>query len=36
VQASRQRPVFDDEFHLEAGQQDFIEHPDHQLVLTDR
>ena len=35
VQAPRQRPVLDDELDLEAGQQDFVEHPDDQLVLTD-
>ena len=30
-----ERPVLDDEFDLEAGQQDLVEHPDDQLVLTD-
>jgi len=27
--------LFDDELDLEAGQQDFVEHPDDQFVLTD-
>ena len=35
VQLARQRPLFDDELDLEAGQQDLVEHPDDQLVLTD-
>ena len=35
VQTPRQRPAFDDELDLEAGQQDFVEHPDDQLVLAD-
>ena len=35
VQPARQRPVFDDELDLEAGQQDLVEHPDDQFVLTD-
>jgi hypothetical protein len=36
VEPARQRPVLDDEFDLEAGQQDLVEHPDDQFVLTDR
>ena len=28
--------VLDDELDFEAGQQDLVEHPDDQLVLTDR
>ena len=36
VEPPRQRPVLDDEFDLEAGQQDLVEHPDDQFVLTDR
>ena len=35
VEAPRERPAFDDELDLEAGQQDFVEHPDDQFVLTD-
>ena len=35
VQPPRERPVLDDELDLEAGQQDLVEHPDDQLVLTD-
>ncbi len=35
VEAARERPVLDDELDLEAGQQDFVEHPDDQFVLTD-
>ncbi len=35
VETPRQRAALDDEFDLEAGQQDFVEHPDDQLVLTD-
>ena len=35
MEPARQRPLFDDEFDLEAGQQDFVEHPDDQLVLAD-
>ena len=35
VQPAGERPVLDDEFDLEAGQQDLVEHPDDQLVLTD-
>ena len=33
--AAGERAVLDDELDLEAGQQDFVEHPDDQLVLTD-
>jgi hypothetical protein len=36
VKAPRRSSVLDDEFDFEAGKQDFVEHPDHQLVLTDR
>jgi hypothetical protein len=35
MKAPRQRPALDDELHFEAGQQDFVEHPDDQFVLTD-
>ena len=35
-EALRERLVFDEELHLEAGQQDLVEDPDDQLVLTDR
>ena len=35
VETPRERPVLDDELDLEAGQQDLVEHPDDQLVLTD-
>ena len=35
VEAPRERPVLDDELDFEAGQQDLVEHPDDQLVLTD-
>ena len=35
VQAASQRPVLDDELDLEPWQQDFVEHPDDQFVLTD-
>ena len=35
VEAAGERPVLDDELDLEAGQQDLVEHPDDQLVLTD-
>jgi hypothetical protein len=35
VQAARERPVLDDELYLETGQQDLIQHPDDQFVLTD-
>ena len=35
VQAPGERPVFDDELDFEAGQQDLVEHPDDQFVLTD-
>src|SRR5262249_34193589 len=35
VQAPGEGPLFDDELDLEAGQQDLVEHPDDQLVLTD-
>jgi hypothetical protein len=35
VQPARDRLALDDEFHFEAGQQDLIEHPDDQFVLTD-
>ena len=34
-QTPRDRPAVDNEFDLEAGQQDLAEHPDDQLVLTD-
>ena len=34
VQAAGERSIFDDEFDFEAWQQDLVEHPDHQLVLT--
>src|SRR5262249_53084590 len=36
VEPSRQGSVFDDEFDLEPGQQDLVEHPDDELVLADR
>jgi hypothetical protein len=35
MEAPRDWPLFDDELDLEAGQQDFVEHPDDQFVLTD-
>ena len=35
VKATRQRLAFDEELHLEAGQQDLVEHPDGQLGLAD-
>ena len=35
VETAGERPVFDDELDLEAGRQDFVQHPDDQLVLTD-
>jgi len=35
VEAAGERPVLDDELDLEAGRQDFGEHPDDQFVLTD-
>ena len=35
VEAARERPVLDDELDFEAGQQDLVEHPDDQFVLTD-
>src|SRR5262249_16054005 len=35
VETPRQRPGFDDELHFEAGQEDFVQHPDDQFVLTD-
>ena len=35
VETPGERPALDDEFDFEAGQQDFVEHPDDQLVLTD-
>ena len=35
VEAPRRRTAFDDELDLEAGQQDLVEHPDDQFVLTD-
>jgi hypothetical protein len=35
MQAPGERLALDDEFDLEAGQQDFVEHPDDQFVLTD-
>src|SRR5262245_49284954 len=35
LEAPRQGPLLDDELDLEAGQQDFVEHPDDQFVLTD-
>jgi hypothetical protein len=34
VQPLGQRLSLDDEIHLEAGQQDFVEHPDGQLGLA--
>ena len=36
VEPPGERPVLDDELDLEAGQQDLVQHPDDQLVLTDR
>jgi hypothetical protein len=35
MEAPREWPLFDDELDLEARQQDFVEHPDDQFVLTD-
>jgi len=35
MQAPGGRFALDDELHVEAGQQDFVEHPDDQLVLAD-
>ena len=35
VETARERPALDDELDLEAGQQDLVEHPDDQFVLTD-
>jgi hypothetical protein len=35
VQPARERPVLDDELDVEARQQDLVEDPDDQLVLTD-
>ena len=35
MKPARERPVFDDELHFKAGQQDGVEHPDDQLVLAD-
>ena len=35
LQAPRQGPLFDNELDLETGQQDLVEHPDDQFVLTD-
>ena len=35
VETARERPVLDDELDFEAGQQDLVEHPDDQFVLTD-
>jgi hypothetical protein len=35
VQPSRQGPVFDDELDFESRQQDLVEHPDDEFVLTD-
>jgi hypothetical protein len=35
AETSSEGPIFDDELDLETGQQDLIEHPDDQLVLTD-
>ena len=35
VEAARQWPAVDDELDFEAGQQDLVEHPDDQFVLTD-
>ena len=34
-EAARERPILDDELDLEARQQDLVEHPDDQFVLTD-
>ena len=36
VQTSGERPIVDDELDLEPGQQDLVEHPDDQFVLTNR
>ena len=35
VQPARERPAFDEKVDLEARQEDFVEGPDDQLVLTD-
>jgi hypothetical protein len=35
VKAARQHAAVDDELDFEAGQQDFVEHPDDQFVLAD-
>ena len=35
VEAAGHGAAFNDELHFEAGQQDLVEHPDDQLVLTD-
>jgi hypothetical protein len=35
MQPAGERLAFDDELHVEAGQQDFVEHPDDQFVLAD-
>ena len=35
VETPGERPAFDDELDLEAGQQDLVEHPDDQFVLAD-
>jgi hypothetical protein len=35
VETAGERPLFDDELDLEAGQQDLVEHPDDQFILTD-
>ena len=35
VEAAGERPILNDELDLETRQQDFVEHPDDQLVLTD-
>ena len=35
VEATGHRTAFNDEFDLVARQQDFVEHPDDQLVLAD-
>jgi hypothetical protein len=35
MQPPGDRLALDDELHVEAGQQDFVEHPDDQFVLAD-
>jgi hypothetical protein len=35
VETAGEQPVLDDELDLESRQQDLVEHPDHQFVLTD-